>query len=216
MRDEHGFCIECRPNETGEVIGRILRDPSKPGARFEGYASESDSEKKVLRDVFEKGDVWFRSGDLMRKDENGYFYFIDRIGDTFRWKGENVSTTEVEGAIRSFDGMLEANVYGVHVPGHDGRAGMAAIVTRKDFNLTAFYQYLTERLPEYARPLFLRICREIEVTSTLKQKKIAFVTQGFDPSSTEDSIYFADPDAKAFVRMDREIYERIGSGNIRL
>jgi fatty-acyl-CoA synthase len=152
----------------------------------------------------------------MRKDENNYFYFIDRIGDTFRWKGENVSTTEVEEAVRSFNGMLEANVYGVHVPGCDGRAGMAAIVTRDDFNLAAFYEYLADRLPEYGRPLFLRICRDIEVTSTLKQKKIDLANQGFDPSSTEDSIYFADPGAKAFVRIDRGLYERIGSGNIRL
>jgi fatty-acyl-CoA synthase len=216
IRDENGFCVECRPNEAGEVIGRILRDPSKPGARFEGYANESDSEKKVLHDVFEKGDVWFRTGDLMRKDENGYFYFVDRIGDTFRWKGENVSTTEVEEAIRSFNGVLEANVYGVRVPAHDGRAGMAAIVTRDDFNLGVFYQYLTDRLPEYARPLFVRICRELEVTGTFKQKKIDFAKQGFDPSDTEDSIYFADPSAKAFVRIDRELYERMGSGTIRL
>ena len=90
--------------------------PSKPGARFEGYASEADTDKKILRDVFEKGDVWFRTGDLMRKDKRNYFYFVDRIGDTFRWKGENVSTTEVEEAVGQFDGILETNVYGVPLP----------------------------------------------------------------------------------------------------
>jgi fatty-acyl-CoA synthase len=110
-----------RRRRAGEVIGKILKDPSKPGQRFEGYASKAESDRKILRDVFEKGDIWFRTGDLMRKDRNGYFYFIDRIGDTFRWKGENVSTTEVEEAIGRFDDVMEANVYGVEVPGRDGR-----------------------------------------------------------------------------------------------
>jgi fatty-acyl-CoA synthase len=216
MRNAHGFCIECRPNEVGEVIGKILRDPSKPGARFEGYAAETDTEHKLLHDVFEKGDAWFRTGDLMRRDEDGYFYFVDRVGDTFRWKGENVSTTEIEAAIRSFHGALEANVYGVHLPGRDGRAGMAAIVAAGDFNLAAFYRHVAERLPEYARPKFLRICDEIEVTTTFKQKKIDFAKQGFDPESTKDPIYFSDPYAKAFVPMSRSLYERICSGEIRL
>jgi fatty-acyl-CoA synthase len=152
----------------------------------------------------------------MRKDENGYFYFIDRIGDTFRWKGENVSTTEIEQTICSFAGALEANVYGVEVPAHDGRAGMAAIVAGDDFNLAAFYRHLAARLPDYARPQFLRIRGDIEVTGTFKQKKINLAKQGFDPSVTADSIYFADPSAKAFVPMDRSLYERISSGEIRL
>ena len=115
---------------------RSLKDPSKPGQRFEGYASKAETDRKILRDVFKKGDIWFRTGDLMRKDKHGYFYFIDRIGDTFRWKGENVSTTEVEEAIGQFDGVMEANVYGVEVPGHDGRAGMAAVVANDNLNLT--------------------------------------------------------------------------------
>jgi fatty-acyl-CoA synthase len=216
VRDANGFCIECDPNEPGEVIGRILRDASKPGARFEGYATESDTEKKVLHDVFEKGDVWFRTGDLMRKDEHGYFYFVDRIGDTFRWKGENVSTTEVEEAIGAFAGVLEANVYGVSVPGRDGRAGMAAIVTADTFNLADFHEHLARRLPEYARPAFLRIRRDIEVTSTFKQKKIDLAKEGFDPTATADPIYFNDPLAKGFVRIDGRLYERIRSGTVRV
>ena len=117
------------------MIGKIIKDASKPGQRFEGYANAAETDKKILRDVFEKGDTWFRTGDLMRKDKDGYFYFIDRIGDTFRWKGENVSTTEVEEAVGAFDGILEANVYGVAVPGRDGRAGMAAIVAKDNLNL---------------------------------------------------------------------------------
>ncbi len=110
VRDERGFCIECDVDEPGEVIGKIMKDVSRPGQRFEGYANETETNRKIMHDVFKKGDVWFRTGDLMRKDKNGYFYFVDRIGDTFRWKGENVSTTEVEEAVGRFDGVLETNV----------------------------------------------------------------------------------------------------------
>jgi fatty-acyl-CoA synthase len=219
VRDPQGFCIECDDNEPGEVIGKILKDSSKPGARFEGYASQAETDKKVLRDVFGKGDVWFRTGDLMRRDEHGYFYFVDRIGDTFRWKGENVSTTEVQeaiGAFGSFGGMLEANVYGVAVPGREGRAGMAALVAPDDFNLAALRDHLAARLPDYAQPVFLRIRREIEVTTTFKQKKVDLVKQGFDPAQTSDPIYFNDPSAKAFVRLDPALYERICGGQVRL
>ena len=122
VRNEQGFCIACAPNEVGEAIGKIVHDPKRPGARFEGYARKTEDDRKILRDVFEQGDAWFRTGDLMRKDEDGYFYFVDRIGDTFRWKGENVSTSEVAEAIDRFPGIVEANVYGVPVPGKDGRA----------------------------------------------------------------------------------------------
>jgi len=216
VRNEQGFCIECDPEEPGEVIGKILKDSSKPGQRFEGYATNAETEKKVLRDVFAKGDVWFRTGDLMRKDANGYFYFVDRIGDTFRWKGENVSTTEVEEAIGAFAGALAANVYGVHVPGRDGRAGMAAIVTEPSFNLAAFREHLTQRLPEYARPVFLRLRTNIEMTSTFKTRKVDLVQQGFDPRVIEDPIYVNDPAAKAFVRIDAALYEQIATGKVRL
>jgi fatty-acyl-CoA synthase len=216
VRDQRGFCIECAVDEPGEVIGKIVKDASKPGQRFEGYASEAETDKKILHDVFEKGDVWFRTGDLMRKDKNDYFYFIDRIGDTFRWKGENVSTTEVEEAIGQFDGILEANVYGVRIPGHDGRAGMAAIVAQDNLNLTALHDHLAQRLPEYARPAFLRIRQDNDVTTTFKQKKISVVKDGFDPGRTVDPIYFNDPQRKAFVRVDAPLYDQINAGQIRL
>jgi fatty-acyl-CoA synthase len=216
IRDPQGFCIECAPEEAGEVIGKILKDASKPGARFEGYATKADTEKKVLHDVFAKGDSWFRTGDLMRKDADGYFYFVDRIGDTFRWKGENVSTTEVEETIGRFPGVAESNVYGVSIPGHDGRAGMAALVLDGSFDPAAFHRHLAASLPDYARPLFLRIRGEMDVTSTFKQKKIDFVAQGFDPAATSDPIYFDDPAAEAFVRIDQALYDRIRDGGFRL
>ncbi len=216
IRDAQGFCIECAPDEAGEVIGKILRDPSKPGARFEGYATKAETEKKILHDVFDKGDIWFRTGDLMRKDSDGYFYFVDRIGDTFRWKGENVSTTEVEEAIGQFRGVEENNVYGVAIPGRDGRAGMAAMVVNGSFDLAAFHQHLAGTLPDYARPRFLRLRDEMDVTSTFKQKKVDFVAQGFDPAATADPIYFDDPSANSFVRMDTALNQRIRDGQVRL
>jgi fatty-acyl-CoA synthase len=216
VRDARGFCIECKIDEPGEVIGKIIKDASKPGQRFEGYADAAETGRKILHDVFEKGDAWFRTGDLMRKDRDGYFYFVDRIGDTFRWKGENVSTTEVEEAIGRFPGILEANVYGVAVPGRDGRAGMAAIVAEDNLNLTALRDGLAQQLPEYARPVFLRIRQENDVTTTFKQKKIDLVRDGFDPGTTTDPIYLSDPQRKAFVRLDSALFADINAGRIRL
>ncbi len=216
VRDAEGFCIACAPNEVGEAIGKIVNDAERPASRFEGYASTAEDEKKVLRNVFERGDAWFRTGDLMRKDERGYFYFVDRIGDTFRWKGENVSTTEVAEMINSFPGILESNVYGVRISGKDGRAGMAALVCAHSLDLESFREHLAQHLPDYARPLFLRIMSEIEVTATFKQKKIDLARQGLDPTLTADAIYFNDPGRKAFVRLDKALYDRIQAGEVRL
>jgi len=217
VRGNDGFCMRCTPNEVGEVIGQILNDASKPGSRFEGYAASAQNESKILRDVFKQGDAWFRTGDLMRQDEQGYFYFVDRIGDTFRWKGENVSTSEVADAINNFPGVKDANVYGVQVQGRDGRAGMAAIVCdEKECDIAGLYAHLNAHLPEYARPLFLRIQKEILVTSTFKQKKIDLVREGFDPETCRDLIYFNDPNLRAFVPLDPILYRRILNGQVRM
>jgi fatty-acyl-CoA synthase len=216
VRNAQGFCERSAVNEPGEVIGEIVNDASKPGNRFEGYAAAAESENKILRNVFQKGDAWFRTGDLMRKDERGYFYFVDRVGDTFRWKGENVSTAEVAEAINAFPGIKDANVYGVTVVGRDGRAGMAAIVCDGPCDLKALHSHLRASLPEYARPLFLRLQSEIEMTSTIKQKKLDLVREGFNPASSRDPIYFNDPQSKAFVKLDPELYRRIESGLVRL
>jgi fatty-acyl-CoA synthase len=212
-RNEEGFCVRCSTNEVGEAIGKI---DASSRSRFEGYTDKEASDRKVLRNVFMNGDAWFRTGDLMRKDESGYFYFIDRIGDTFRWKGENVSTTEVADLISVYPGVVEAVVYGVAVPGTEGRAGMAAMVVREDFDLVAFRQHLAERLPEYARPLFLRIRCEIEMTATFKPKKQNLSREGYDPNVTADVIYFDDRVRQSFVKLDAVLYERLQNGNIRL
>jgi fatty-acyl-CoA synthase len=163
--------------------------------------------------------MWFRTGDLMRRDRYGYFYFVDRIGDTFRWKGENVSTTEVAAIIDHFDGIAEANVYGVEVPGHDGRAGMAMIVPRDLANapdLGALAAHLTASLPAYARPAFLRVAGDIEKTSTFKQRKRTLCEDGFDPAATTDELFYADGATGTFRPLDQDAYRRICDGEIRL
>jgi fatty-acyl-CoA synthase len=216
VRNAAGLCVACAPNEIGEAVGKILKDPSRPGSRFEGYASEAETEKKILRDVFEKGDAWFRTGDLMRQDESGYFYFVDRVGDTFRWKGENVATSEVSETITAFPGVKQANAYGVAVAGRDGRAGMAAVVVEPGFDFKTFRAYLGAHLPEYARPLFLRLLPELDVTATFKQKKFDLVREGFDPACVADPLYFSDADTRTFVRLTKALYDSIQSGEVRV
>jgi fatty-acyl-CoA synthase len=216
VRGDDGFCVRCAPGEVGEAISLIVNDPSRPSQRFEGYADPAATKKKILTDVFTKGDRWFRTGDLMKKDSLGYYYFVDRIGDTFRWKGENVATSEVSEAITVFPGVKEANVYGVRVPGSEGRVGMAALVVEDDLDLEGFYRHVVQQLPIYARPVFLRIQREIEATSTFKQRKIDLVKQGFDPAATADPIYFLHPELQAYVRLDPKLHADIVKGVIRL
>jgi len=215
IRGEDGFCIRCKPGEVGEALGEILNDPTKPSARFEGYAKKEETEKKILRNVFREGDAWFRSGDLLKQDARGYFYFIDRIGDTFRWKGENVATSEVAEVLSVFPGIEEANVYGVHVPGADGRAGMASIVG-KDLDMAGLHKHISSQLPEYAQPLFLRVQPEMEITGTFKHRKVDLVKEGFDPEVIDEPIFFNDPIAKVFVPLDKALYEKICSGDFRL
>jgi fatty-acyl-CoA synthase len=217
LRTDAGFCMPCAPNEVGEAIGPIVENTTNVGGRFEGYTSAEESEKKKLRDVFARGDAWFRTGDLMRKDEHGYFYFVDRIGDTFRWKGENVATSEVAEAICEFPGIKEANVYGVVIPGAEGRAGMATIVADdRHVDLAALRTHLIERLPDYARPLFLRVRDTLDVTATFKHTKAALVREGYDPAVVRDPIYVNDRGQQAFVALDQSFYDGIQIGRIRL
>src|SRR5579863_4558091 len=214
VRSSEEFCIPCSANETGEAIGKILDEDSGRGSEFEGYTDQDASDRKVLRNVFVKGDAWFRTGDLMRKDERGYFYFVDRVGDTFRWKGENVSTTEVAESVSACPGVIEAVVYGVTIPGTEGRAGMAAVVASRGFDMVKFRRHLAVRLPEYAHPLFLRIRQELEMTATFKPKKQDLSREGYDPAVTADAIYFNDRISQSFVRVDAILYERIQIGKV--
>ena len=214
-RGEDGFCIACDRGEPGEAIGRIA-SPKGETAKFEGYSAAAETEKKVLRGVFEPGDAWFRTGDLMRMDARGFYYFVDRVGDTFRWKGENVSTGEVAAAVSTCPGVIEANVYGVEVPGADGKAGMAALVTEGGFDLTVLRAHLAERLPAYARPFFIRIARELAATETFKQKKQDLAVEGFDPGRITDALYVDDAKAGIYLTLDALAFQRISTGQLRL
>ncbi len=215
LRTAGGFCIRCATDEVGEAIGRIA-DRQQAGGEFEGYSSADDSRRKILRDVFEPGDAWYRTGDLMRMDAGGFFYFVDRIGDTFRWKGENVAASEVAEVIAAFPGVTEATVYGVAVPGTEGAAGMAALVVDRALNLSELRRHLVQRLPSYARPLFLRIKDRIEITATFKHCKLDLVREGFDPAASGDALFFDDPLQRAFVPLDHALHERIAAGRLRL
>jgi fatty-acyl-CoA synthase len=216
LRDASGFCVPCEPGEAGEAIGRIEKTNAASTHRFEGYTSKADSDKKILRDAFVAGDAWYRTGDLMRKEPNGFYYFVDRLGDTFRWKGENVSTCEVSEAIMTFPGVDQATVYGVAIPGVDGRAGMATVVAAGGLDLAAFRSHLNRLLPSYARPLFLRLRNEIEVTATFKHKKSDLAGEGYDPAIVADELYFNDRERQSFVPLDRALFDRIQAGDIRL
>jgi fatty-acyl-CoA synthase len=206
--------MRCATDEPGEALGLISDGSTNVGGRFEGYTGQQESERKVLRDVFKPGDAWFRTGDLMRKDASGFFYFVDRLGDTFRWKGENVSTGEVAEAIMAAPGVSEATVYGVEIPGHDGRAGMAAIVGAPD--LAALHAHLADRLPAYARPVFLRLHGEIATTATFKHQKSELAREGFGPAAIADPLYVYDPAQGAYVPLDAALHGRITSGQMRL
>ena len=214
-RGADGFCVRCRPGEAGEAIGRIEAS-GDPAHRFEGYTSAAETEKKVLRDVFERGDAWLRTGDLMRIDERGFFRFVERIGDTFRWKGENVSTGEVASVIESCPGVSAASVYGVTVPGAEGRAGMAAIVKGSGFDLGVLHAELASRLPAYARPMFLRLTPALAFTETFKRTTGRLAAEGFDPAKMTDRLYFDDPRAGGYVPLDAGLFAEIAQGGVRL
>jgi len=216
VRDEQGFCIRCKVNESGEALARSRGDSSQSGSRFEGYTDPRASEKKLLRNVFEPGDVWVRTGDLMRRDDRGFFYFVDRVGDTFRWKGENVATTEIAEVVASFPGVLHAVVYGVKVGAAEGRIGMAALSAEHEVDLSALRRHLAASLPSYARPAFLRFRKECELTGTFKYSKSELVQQGFNPDLSSDAIYFDNPETQTLQPVNRALFDRIQSGQVRL
>jgi fatty-acyl-CoA synthase len=213
VRDAAGRCLRCAVNEVGEAIGQIMDD--RGATRFEGYTDDAASGQKILRDVFFAGDAWYRTGDLMRQDAQGFFYFVDRIGDTFRWKGENVSTTEVAGVIAAVAGVTDVAVYGVTIPNADGRAGMAAVVVTQDFELSKLRQALTS-LPAYARPVAVRILTALEITGTFKLRKQDLVREGLDPARVTDPLFLDHPAQQEYVPLDALLYGQLQAGALRL
>jgi fatty-acyl-CoA synthase len=217
LRGPDGRCIRCADGEPGELLGRISEGRTAAG-RFEGYTSREASEKKVLRDVFAAGDAWFRSGDLLRRDADGFYFFVDRIGDTFRWKGENVSTEEVARALDALPCVAQSVVYGVEVPGAEGRAGMAALLLRpgERFDGAALYAHVEQALPPAARPAFVRLAAGFETTATLKLKKGPLRDAGFDPARSPDPIFVRDDARRAFVPIGPAEAAGLRSGALRL
>jgi fatty-acyl-CoA synthase len=214
VRDGEGHCVRCAHDEVGEVIGRI--DNADARGRFDGYANdEGATSKKILRDVFEPGDVYFRTGDLMRQDSEGYVYFVDRVGDTYRWKSENVSTNEVAEALCVFDGIEQANVYGVEVPNTDGRAGMAAIVAPGGIDAVALAAHVKRELPVYAVPLFVRLQAASETTGTFKYRKVELVKEGFDPARISEPLLWLNPQSGTYEPLDTDVHARIMAGDVR-
>jgi fatty-acyl-CoA synthase len=215
-RNDAGFCERCAPNEAGEAVGLMPGAEGGRAGRFEGYADPEATSRKVLRNVFKQGDAWYRTGDLMRRDERGFYYFVDRVGETYRWKGENVSTAEVLTALTASRGVVDAVAYGVAVPGTDGRAGMAALIVNAEFDLDAFRAEAAARLPTYARPVFLRIVTTLEATATFKPRKQDLVQAGFDPGQISDPLYFDDPRSQRYAPLDAALFTAIGSGAVRV
>ncbi|XP_008553438.1 long-chain fatty acid transport protein 4 [Microplitis demolitor] len=214
VRGPNGLCIRAEINEPGMFIGIIKQ--GNASREFNGYLDEEASRRKVIENVFTKGDKAFLTGDILVQDELGYFYFKDRTGDTYRWKGENVATAEVEGVVSNVAGYRDTTVYGVQVPGMEGRAGMAAIVDPEcllDFKALA--EGLDRALPSYARPIFLRIVNELEMTGTFKLKKINLQKEGFDPNKIQDKVYFRSGN-KEYVEVTPELYQEIISGSTKL
>ncbi|CDH52748.1 probable fat1-long-chain fatty acid transporter [Lichtheimia corymbifera JMRC:FSU:9682] len=214
VRGPDGFCVVSDYGEQGELLVRI---DNADALGFDGYyKNEGATKKKILTNVLEKGDAYFRSGDLLQMDRDGFYFFGDRVGDTFRWKSENVATTEVAHAVGLYPVLAEANVYGTLVPHHDGRAGMAAVVVKEGETLDFkdFYAYLKRKLPKYAIPLFIRFVPSMELTGTFKQQKVQFRNQGIDLDKIDDPVFWLRGDT--YVPFKREDYQSILDGKVSL
>ncbi|MBN3318355.1 S27A6 protein, partial [Atractosteus spatula] len=219
VRTEKGYCVKVKKafyfiGETGLLVAPVsVMNP------FLGYAGNRElSEKKLLRNVFKGGDLYFNTGDLMLHDDEDFVYFRDRVGDTFRWKAENVATTEVADVLSSVDFLQEVNVYGVSVPGYEGKVGMAALVLKCDHKLDGkeLYAHLIKHLPLYSWPWFLRVQMSLDVTETFKQQKGKLVAEGFNPAVIKEPLYFLDTSEKTYIPLTETVYDDIVSGQIRL
>ena len=207
VRDPRGLCQQVGAGERGILLVHI-----NPLFSFDGYVDKGATQKKVVTDVFRRGDHYFNSGDILVRHEDGWVSFADRVGDTFRWKGENVSTNEVAEVLNKAEGVLESNVYGVSVPGAEGKAGMASLHVNGGFNIDKLGRYVTQTLPVFQRPYFIRLQGEMRVTSTFKHQKVAYRDEAYDPRSTRDPLYFLDGDH--YVRIDEPLYKRLAAGEV--
>jgi len=216
IRDKNGFCIECRRGEKGLLIGLIS---SLPTAAYNGYANnEKASSTKVLQDVFRKGQTAFNSGDLMVCDVYGNFVFCDRLGDTFRWRGENVATVEVENVISGGFKNVEVVVYGVEVAGEEGKCGMAAVKCSEgsDFGVERLGEYLVQNLAGFARPVFVRLVERLDYTGTFKIQKTRLVQEAYDLRTVKDRVFYLESRTQVYKELTAEVCEGIRSGSFRI
>lgn len=213
IRGSDGWAIDCQAGEPGELLGLV--DNTNPLSKFDGYhGNKKATQKKIATDVFTKGDMYFRTGDLLMRDAKGYWHFVDRIGDTFRWKGENVSTNEVSQVVSVYPGVDEVNIYGVAIPGRDGRACMGAMVVKDDLSWEGLAKHCQDNLPGYSVPLFIRILPKIVVTGTFKHQKVKLRNEGADPSKVKDTIMFLD--GKTYSKLDQDAWQKIVVGKAKL
>lgn len=217
IRDPSGMAIHCEPGEVGMFVGKIV--PKDPIRGFDGYSNPDATKKKIINDIFVRGDQAYASGDLLVMDELGYCYFVDRTGDTFRWKGENVSTTEVESIISAESGQVDCIVYPVSIPNHEGKTGMAVIKdpSLKDAqSMNELLLRLQKSLPFYAVPSFVRIVDELEMTSTMKIPKIEYQKDGFNVNliKRHDKVYYLSKKNSRYHELTSEEYRDIISGQI--
>ncbi|VVN04672.1 crotonobetaine/carnitine-CoA ligase [Pseudomonas fluorescens] len=214
LRSADGFMSKVGKGEQGLLLARI--DEKAP---LDGYTDPQKTAKVVLHDVFSKGDRFFNTGDLLRNIGFGHAQFVDRLGDTYRWKGENVSTTEVENLLLQHPHISEAVAYGVEIRNTNGRAGMAAITPAESLATLDFAELLTfarERMPAYAVPLFLRVKVKMETTGTFKYQKTRLKNEGFDPGQTgDDPIYAWLPGTQTYVRVTDDVLAEIHQGKHR-
>lgn len=207
VRDEDGFMEKVKVGETGILLWGLESE-----GIFIGYTDKKSTEAKLFRNIFKKGDIWFNSGDLMRDQGCQHVQFIDRIGDTFRWKAHNVSTTEVEEVLNAFEPILMSSVYGVQIPGTDGRAGIASTVINsklEDFDLKGLIDHLKKNLPPYAIPIFLRFKPDLTITSTFKFRKVDLKREEFDLDLIQDPLYVFLPDEPDYTPLTKENYKHI-------
>jgi len=210
IRSASGLCVTCGPGEPGEMVGLVRTSDRGGPDKFKAYVDAQEPNKgKIIRNVWKKGDMCFRSGDILVMDGEGWLYFQDRKGDTFRWRGENVSTTEVEAVISKILGNSSNVVYGVKVPGSEGKAGMAAIQSESPVDLDKICEGLAAELPSYARPIFIRIVKKLDMTGTYKLQKTQLQKEGFDVGLFEDEVYFKGPRDQRYRRLDVPAYNTL-------
>ena len=206
--NDEGFCTKVSEGETGLYIQKI-----SSSAKFQGYLDAQASNKKILQNVFKTGDQYFNTGDLITLHDNNWLSFADRVGDTYRWKSENVSTMEVAAILNNASGVMDCNVYGVQVDSAEGKAGMAAMNVSDEFSFISFIEHVNKNLNTFQKPYFLRLTKEMQTTGTFKHQKEDLKKQGFNPSLIKDKLYFLQKDN--YVEIDQALYNRIHSGDER-